>query len=980
MATLIADRFLVRRECSLPALAPGFNCCAVDLANGSRVRLRIDAAGNRSEQHAWIEERSHAHARGLVVDFGFLGKSQKFQAVQLGPRLIDVHAPATASVLDWLNIDRPSSPRILYLQDLPDPRSIRIQGFVPCALTLIANGSHAREVIPALASRSVAILDRIDTPSMLSLAVLLLRSAAIRELRVFVRRSVSALRRSQVAEGKATYDHRPVIDPRAREMVVDAERLAARGRHAAAERAFRAAMGAFDRRNDAARAAEAAMTLGRLLLSRGRAGDATHEFEKAQHQFQRVRAAAGAIEAAILLSVAQTDLQRFAEAERTCRAAHSAASALGRPDLTSAAAVALARIHVWQQRYGDARSLLESLPAVEDVEICTRQWCLHARLLIAVNALGDAWRAVRRARPDRGSSDAVEALVRTWEAAVQAKLGDVEALKVHVNAGLIAARAARWPSQAVRLRLTLAEGFIAAGKLSHARATARHLAHIRAGSIPPLLGRRIDAVTNALAGAATRSRPPANAAHETGACFQSPAFATTVDDLDGLRQLLSASHHLEDERDSLTRAVHAIARHTHAVGVGVFAYRKGDGDPLVQHGTCNTALATRSAEIGVAIRPEPIDGWVDAAVPVQYLGRSVGAVGVRWAIEGPDHVDRAMAFVAAAAAACAPLVYVEMERRAQPAADQPAFELVGVSSAMQEVRTAIRRAANAPFSVLIEGESGSGKELVARAVHRAGCRRERSFCALNCAAMPEDLIDAELFGHAKGAFTGAATERIGLFEAADGGSVFLDEVGELSARAQAKILRVLQEGEIRRIGETFTRSFDARLIAATNRSLRSEVEAGRFRQDLLYRLDVIRITVPPLRERAEDIPLLAAGFWRQCASRVGSKAVLGQSALAALARYDWPGNVRELQNVLAALVVAVPPRGVVAAPALPSAVARAAQPVPHESLDDARLRFEQRFVRAALARAAGHKGRTAAALGLSRQGLAKLLQRLQLDA
>jgi transcriptional regulator with PAS, ATPase and Fis domain len=339
-----------------------------------------------------------------------------------------------------------------------------------------------------------------------------------------------------------------------------------------------------------------------------------------------------------------------------------------------------------------------------------------------------------------------------------------------------------------------------------------------------------------------------------------------------------------------------------------------------------------------------------------------------------------MAFVAAAAAACAPLVYVEMERCAQPAADQPAFELVGVSSAMQEVRIAIRRAANAPFSVLIEGESGSGKELVARAVHRAGCRRERSFCALNCAAMPEDLVDAELFGHAKGAFTGAATERIGLFEAADGGSVFLDEVGELSARAQAKILRVLQEGEIRRIGETFTRSFDARLIAATNRSLRSEVEAGRFRQDLLYRLDVIRISVPPLRERAEDIPLLAAGFWRQCASRVGSKAVLGQSALAALARYDWPGNVRELQNVLAALIVAVPPRGVVAASALPSAVARAAQPLPHESLDDARLRFEQRFVRAALARAAGHKGRTAAALGLSRQGLAKLLQRLQLDA
>ena len=192
---------------------------------------------------------------------------------------------------------------------------------------------------------------------------------------------------------------------------------------------------------------------------------------------------------------------------------------------------------------------------------------------------------------------------------------------------------------------------------------------------------------------------------------------------------------------------------------------------------------------------------------------------------------------------------------------------------------AIARAANAPFTVLIEGESGSGKELVARAIHRAGCRRERRFCAFNCAAMPEDLVDAELFGHAKGAFTGAAAERLGLFESADGGTVFLDEVGELSARAQAKVLRVLQEGEIRRIGENFTRPFDARLVAATNRPLaRPKSTRGRFRQDLLYRLDVIRINVPPLRERLEDIPLLAARFWRQSADRIGSKAVLGQSA------------------------------------------------------------------------------------------------------
>jgi transcriptional regulator with PAS, ATPase and Fis domain len=158
------------------------------------------------------------------------------------------------------------------------------------------------------------------------------------------------------------------------------------------------------------------------------------------------------------------------------------------------------------------------------------------------------------------------------------------------------------------------------------------------------------------------------------------------------------------------------------------------------------------------------------------------------------------------------------------------------------------------------------------------------------------------------------------------------------------------------------------------------VEAGRFRQDLLYRLDVIRINVPPLRERVEDIPLLAARFWRQSADRIGSKAVLSHSAVCALARYDWPGNVRELQNVLAALVVAVPGRGVVGASELPAAIARAAHVSSDESLEHARFKFEERFVRAALARAAGHRGQTAAALGLSRQGLAKLMQRLHLDA
>src|SRR6185436_11890162 len=158
--------------------------------------------------------------------------------------------------------------------------------------------------------------------------------------------------------------------------------------------------------------------------------------------------------------------------------------------------------------------------------------------------------------------------------------------------------------------------------------------------------------------------------------------------------------------------------------------------------------------------------------------------------------------------------------------------------------------------------------------HRSGSRRERPFCTLNCAALPDDLVEAELFGHTRGAFTGALSERPGVFEEAHGGVLFLDEVGELSARAQAKLLRVIQEGELRRIGENLSRRVDVRIVSATNRNLRHEVAAGRFRQDLLYRLDVVRIVVPALRDRCDDIPLLVEHFWREAAGRLGSRATL----------------------------------------------------------------------------------------------------------
>jgi DNA-binding NtrC family response regulator len=666
----------------------------------------------------------------------------------------------------------------------------------------------------------------------------------------------------------------------------------------------------------------------------------------------------------------------FREAEDVLRAAHSAASALPDTNLRLTTGVALARCLWWQSRFGDAIQLLEKLTPQDNDAVAARYWCLVARLRVAASDLPGAWWAVARARQTIGGNPdpGYESTVRTGEAIVQARLGDIDALECHVREGLRAAARAHLPLQAVRLRVTLLEGLLLAKRAGRARDLGARLKTLSKVMLPPLLAKRL---AHALERLATPS------AHESPAVFASAARpASNQEDVDGLAELLSHCHDIEDEREALVRAALAIRKQIGALAVGIFGGAGTGAAPLAVAGAASHVMAQRCITLGQPIGMERIAGGFEAATPVRYLARVIGSIACRWSIDGPPSRDRTAAFCSAAAAACAPLVYTLLDRHATPpvVSTKSSVELVGVSAAMEDVRRAVARAANAPFTVLIEGESGSGKELVARAIHQTGCRRERRFCPLNCAAMPEDLVDTELFGHAKGAFTGAAVERVGLFESADQGTVFLDEVGELSLRAQAKLLRVLQEGEIRRIGETFTRSIDARLVAATNRSLRAEVEAGRFRQDLLYRLDVIRIAVPPLRERVEDIPMLAARFWRQTADRIGSKAVLGPGALAALARYDWPGNVRELQNVLTGMIVAVPARGVVGASHMPAAIAHATKAVALETLDMARLRFEQRFVRAALAKTAGHRGQTAAVLGLSRQGLAKLMQRLGIDA
>ncbi|HEX2781480.1 MAG TPA: sigma-54 dependent transcriptional regulator [Gemmatimonadaceae bacterium] len=235
---------------------------------------------------------------------------------------------------------------------------------------------------------------------------------------------------------------------------------------------------------------------------------------------------------------------------------------------------------------------------------------------------------------------------------------------------------------------------------------------------------------------------------------------------------------------------------------------------------------------------------------------------------------------------------------------QSRFEIVGASYAIRALTDRIEKVAGTPARVLITGENGTGKELVARAIHKQSPRAKKPLVEVNCAAIPSELIESELFGHMKGSFTGAVSDRAGKFEQADGGTLFLDEIGDMSASAQAKVLRVLQDGVVTRIGGSKAISVDVRVLAATNKNLEEEIAAGRFREDLYYRLNVVPLNVPPLRERREDIPLLVAHFVSQLSEREGiPPRAFEPDAVALLARMDWPGNVRELRNTVERLLI-----------------------------------------------------------------------------
>ncbi len=321
-----------------------------------------------------------------------------------------------------------------------------------------------------------------------------------------------------------------------------------------------------------------------------------------------------------------------------------------------------------------------------------------------------------------------------------------------------------------------------------------------------------------------------------------------------------------------------------------------------------------------------------------------------------------------------------LQREAAEVRERPlALEkLVGAQTGLRRAIELARRVLDSDTTVLLLGETGTGKELFARLIYENGPRRAAKFVAQNCGALPESLLESELFGHARGAFTGATGERKGLFEEADGGTIFLDEIGEMSPAMQLRLLRVLQEGEIRRVGTSSDRKVNVRVIAATNADLDADVEAGRFRKDLYYRLNVFPITLPPLRDRAQDVPALADYFLRVYRERA-RRAVpsISPDALRCLRAYPFPGNVRELENEIERAVALADDGRAIGAEHLSDRIRVAAEtPATPLTLNEAIERLKRRMIEDAL-RECGSKTRAAERLGLSRQSLQQMLRRRQ---
>src|SRR5256712_8213716 len=326
---------------------------------------------------------------------------------------------------------------------------------------------------------------------------------------------------------------------------------------------------------------------------------------------------------------------------------------------------------------------------------------------------------------------------------------------------------------------------------------------------------------------------------------------------------------------------------------------------------------------------------------------------------------------------------LEEENRGLRAELEQRCQVIGESVPMKALRQQIALAAPTNGRVLIYGESGTGKELVAHALHAASLRSRELFVEVNCAAIPEELIESEIFGHVKGSFTGASEVKVGKFQKADNGTLFLDEVGDMSLRTQAKVLRVLEEQRFERVGSNHPTAVNVRVIAATNKKLEDQIARGLFREDLFYRLNVIPFTVPALRERIEDIPILTRHFLAEFAAAYGRKPKeISDAALAVLARYSWPGNVRELRNLIERLMI-ICPHSRIEPLHLPPELFRGLTAIssrPNATLHEARSAYEREFILRKLSENQWNRTRTAVALGLERSHLYRKMKSLGISA
>ncbi|HEX7840176.1 MAG TPA: sigma-54 dependent transcriptional regulator [Kofleriaceae bacterium] len=408
-----------------------------------------------------------------------------------------------------------------------------------------------------------------------------------------------------------------------------------------------------------------------------------------------------------------------------------------------------------------------------------------------------------------------------------------------------------------------------------------------------------------------------------------------------------------------------------------------DGLGLLQ--AIKTGTVQRAAIEGTP--PAPVDPEVILVTAFATTDTAIAAMkqGAYDYLTKPFQVDEINAVIGRALEKRA-LVEDNLALRDQLAGRARLAQLLGKSRAMQRVFELITKIHSVKTSVLITGESGTGKELVARALHSEGVRARAPFVAVNCGAIPEELMESELFGHRRGSFTGAFADKLGLFQEADGGTLFLDEIGELSLGLQVKLLRVLQERKVKPVGATEEAEVDVRVIAATNRDLETEVSRGAFRADLYYRLNVIELRLPPLRHRREDIPLLAEHFLRRFSAEHRRTSSLSPEAMRRLESYEFPGNVRELENIIER-AVALSSSAVIGASDLPGVkTPRIVTPqppgtLPAEGVDLDQLvsDYERSWVLRALEQTGGVRKRAAVLLGISFRSLRYRLEKLGID-